>query len=38
VALAHRARRFVGSTRGVRLINRACGTAMVGAAVLVATK
>ena len=38
VTLAHRARRFVGSARGTRLINRACGTAMVGAAVLVATK
>ncbi|CAA0087639.1 Uncharacterised protein [Starkeya nomas] len=38
VALAHRARHFVGSARGVRLVNRACGTAMAGAAVLVATK
>ncbi|MBS9478728.1 LysE family translocator [Ancylobacter radicis] len=38
VALAHRARHFAGSARGVRLINRACGTAMAGAAVLVATK
>lgn len=38
VVLAQRARRFAASTRGVRLINRACGTAMAGAAVLVATK
>lgn len=38
VALAHRARRFASSPRGVRLINRACGTAMASAAVLVATK
>lgn len=38
VALAHRARHFAASTRGARLINRACGTAMAGAAVLVATK
>ncbi|QIB35007.1 LysE family translocator [Ancylobacter pratisalsi] len=38
VVLAHRARRFATSVRGVRLINRACGTAMAGAAVLVATK
>jgi len=38
VVLAHRARRLAASTRGVKLINRACGTAMAGAAVLVATK
>ncbi|WAC27382.1 LysE family translocator [Ancylobacter sp. SL191] len=38
VALAHRARGFAGSAWGARLINRACGTAMAGAAVLVATK
>ena len=38
VALAHRARGFAASPRGIRLINRTCGTAMAGAAVLVATK
>jgi len=38
VALAHRARHLAASARAVRLINRACGTAMAGAAVLVATK
>ncbi|MBB3769679.1 threonine/homoserine/homoserine lactone efflux protein [Angulomicrobium tetraedrale] len=38
VTLAHKARHLAGSTRGIRLINRACGTAMAGAAVLVATK
>lgn len=38
VVLAHRARGLAASARGVRLINRACGTAMAGAAVLVATK
>ncbi len=38
VALAHRARRFAADPRGIKLINRTCGTAMAGAAVLVATK
>ena len=38
VALAHRARHLAASARAVRFINRACGTAMAGAAVLVATK
>lgn len=38
VVLAHRARHLAASARGVKLINRACGTAMAGAAVLVATK
>ncbi|MCS0500974.1 LysE family translocator [Ancylobacter mangrovi] len=38
VVLAHRARGLAAGTRAVRLINRACGTAMAGAAVLVATK
>lgn len=38
VVLAHRARHLVGSVAGVRLINRTCGAAMAGAAVLVATK
>ncbi|ADH87908.1 Lysine exporter protein (LYSE/YGGA) [Ancylobacter novellus DSM 506] len=38
VALAHRARHLAASPRGIRLINRTCGTAMAGAAVLVATK
>ncbi len=38
VMLAHRARHLAASARAVRFINRACGTAMAGAAVLVATK
>lgn len=38
VLLAHRARHLVSSPSGIRLINRAGGTAMAGAAVLVATK
>lgn len=38
VVLAGRARRLVASRRAVRFINRACGTAMAGAAVVVATK
>ncbi|MFK8252568.1 LysE family translocator [Ancylobacter terrae] len=38
VVLAGRARRMVASQRAVRWINRACGTAMAGAAVVVATK
>ncbi|GLK85030.1 LysE family translocator [Ancylobacter defluvii] len=38
VGLAQRARGMIGSRRTIRLINRACGTAMAGAAVMVATK
>ncbi|MCK0196455.1 LysE family translocator [Ancylobacter sp. 6x-1] len=38
VTLAHRARHLVGRPRAVRLINRTCGAAMAGAALLVATK
>lgn len=38
VTLAHRARRLIGSARAIRFINRSCGAAMAGAAVMVATK
>ncbi|MCB4769035.1 LysE family translocator [Ancylobacter sp. Lp-2] len=38
VTLAQRARGMVASQRAIRLINRACGTAMAGAAVMVAAK
>ncbi|MBS7542117.1 LysE family translocator [Ancylobacter oerskovii] len=38
VGLAQRARGMVASRRAIQLINRACGTAMAGAAVMVATK
>ncbi|GAB4066572.1 LysE family translocator [Ancylobacter sonchi] len=38
VGLAQRARGMVASQRAIRLINRACGTAMAGAAVMVAAK
>ncbi|MFT0860588.1 LysE family translocator [Ancylobacter sp. G4_0304] len=38
VTLAHRARHLVADTRAIKLINRACGSAMAGAAVLVAAK
>lgn len=38
VGLAQRARGLVGDSRAIRLTNRACGTAMAGAAVMVATK
>lgn len=38
VILAHRARRLITNERGIRLINRTCGGAMAGAAVLVAAK
>lgn len=38
VALAHRARHLASSPRAVRFINRLCGSAMAGAAVMVATK
>lgn len=38
VMIADRARSFVASTRAMRWLNRACGVAMAGAAVTVATK
>lgn len=38
VTLAHRARHLMADTRAVKVLNRICGSAMAGAAVLVAAK